>query len=327
MRARTRSSCRSATTAALYTREAYDEAVREREQLRRDLRRAPRGARVRPRRVPRAAGVRARARHHLLRDRLRLRAAPTSSPELDMPAYKIASGDLTNTPLLRHVAQIGKPVIFSHRRRHDRRRAPRAYDTIAAENDQVAVLQCTAGYPAEWDELDLRVIETYRERVPRRGRRLLEPRQRHRDGGRRLRARRADRREALHAQPGDEGDRPRLLARAAGPAQAGARPAAHAGRARRRRRRTCYASEVAPRDQDGQEARRRPRPARRPRARATSDIAFKSPGDGLPPYELDRVLGATLRQPVLEDDDAHVRAARGRPRDPVAGVPRPAHDA
>ena len=51
------------------------------------------------------------------------------------------------------------------------------------------------------------------------------------------------------------------------------------------------------RDEDGQEARRRPRPARRPRARATSDIAIKSPGDGLPPYELDRVLGATLRRP------------------------------
>ncbi len=33
--------------------------------------------------------------------------------ELDMPAYKIASGDLTNTPLLRHVAEIGKPMILS----------------------------------------------------------------------------------------------------------------------------------------------------------------------------------------------------------------------
>ena len=31
--------------------------------------------------------------------------------ELDMPAYKIASGDLTNTPLLRYVAELGKPMI------------------------------------------------------------------------------------------------------------------------------------------------------------------------------------------------------------------------
>ena len=33
--------------------------------------------------------------------------------ELDLPAYKIASGDLRNTPLLRHVASFGKPMIVS----------------------------------------------------------------------------------------------------------------------------------------------------------------------------------------------------------------------
>jgi sialic acid synthase len=33
--------------------------------------------------------------------------------ELGMPAYKIASGDLRNTPLLRHVASFGKPMIVS----------------------------------------------------------------------------------------------------------------------------------------------------------------------------------------------------------------------
>ena len=48
--------------------------------------------------------------------------------ELDMPAYKIASADLINTPLLRHVAAAGKPVDPLHRRRHARRRAPRLRD-------------------------------------------------------------------------------------------------------------------------------------------------------------------------------------------------------
>src|ERR1043166_6889400 len=33
--------------------------------------------------------------------------------ELDMPAYKIASGDLTNLPLLRYVARLQKPMILS----------------------------------------------------------------------------------------------------------------------------------------------------------------------------------------------------------------------
>ena len=33
--------------------------------------------------------------------------------ELDMPVYKIASGDLKNTPLLRHAAKVGRPMILS----------------------------------------------------------------------------------------------------------------------------------------------------------------------------------------------------------------------
>src|SRR2546429_8336164 len=81
--------------------------------------------------------------------------------ELDMPAYKIASGDLTNTPLLRAVAEIGRPMIVSTGggTLDDVRRA---HDTIAELNPQVGLLQCTAGYPAAWGELDLRAIETYR---------------------------------------------------------------------------------------------------------------------------------------------------------------------
>ncbi len=85
--------------------------------------------------------------------------------ELDMPAYKIASADLVNTPLLKHVAQIGKPMIISTggSTLDDVRRA---HDVVAEINPEVAILQCTAGYPAAWDELDLRVVETYRELFP-----------------------------------------------------------------------------------------------------------------------------------------------------------------
>jgi N-acetylneuraminate synthase/sialic acid synthase len=32
------------------------------------------------------------------------------------------------------------------------------------------------------------------------------------------------------------------------------------------------------------------------------DIAFKSPGDGMPPYELDKVIGRMTRQELKEDD-------------------------
>jgi N-acetylneuraminate synthase/sialic acid synthase len=84
---------------------------------------------------------------------------------LDVPAYKIASGDLKSTPLLQHVASFGKPLILSTGGAlvDD---VQRAYDTIMPINPQLAILQCTAGYPAAFEELDLRVVDQYRARFP-----------------------------------------------------------------------------------------------------------------------------------------------------------------
>ncbi|MSO82600.1 MAG: N-acetylneuraminate synthase [Acidobacteria bacterium] len=82
---------------------------------------------------------------------------------LDMPAYKIASGDIKSTPLLKHVAGFGKPIMISTGGAlvGD---VQRAYDTIMPINPQLGLLQCTAGYPAAFDELDLRVVTQFRER-------------------------------------------------------------------------------------------------------------------------------------------------------------------
>ena len=84
---------------------------------------------------------------------------------LDAPAFKIASGDLKSVPLLRHVASFGKPVIVSTGGA-EIDDVQRAYDTVMPINPQLAILQCTAGYPAAFEELDLGVISTYRERFP-----------------------------------------------------------------------------------------------------------------------------------------------------------------
>ena len=85
--------------------------------------------------------------------------------ELDVPAYKIASGDLRNTPLLRHVAAIGKPLIVSTGGATIED-VDRAVETVTAINPQLCLLQCTASYPASVEELELGVIATYRERYP-----------------------------------------------------------------------------------------------------------------------------------------------------------------
>ena len=85
--------------------------------------------------------------------------------DFDMPAYKLASGDLKSTPLLKFVAALGKPLIISTGGATIED-VQRAYDVIMPINPQLAILQCTAGYPAAFHELDLRVISTYRDRFP-----------------------------------------------------------------------------------------------------------------------------------------------------------------
>lgn len=84
---------------------------------------------------------------------------------LDMPAYKLASGDLKNLPLLRHVARLGKPMIISTGGA-SLDEVERAHDAIASINPRIGILQCTASYPTEPEHMNLRVIETFRARFP-----------------------------------------------------------------------------------------------------------------------------------------------------------------
>jgi N-acetylneuraminate synthase/sialic acid synthase len=67
--------------------------------------------------------------------------------------------------LLRHVAALGKPIFLSTGG-GSLEDVERAVDTILPLNEQLCVLQCTAAYPCAVEELNLGVIETYRERFP-----------------------------------------------------------------------------------------------------------------------------------------------------------------
>lgn len=85
--------------------------------------------------------------------------------EMEMPAYKIASGDLTNVPLLKYVARIGRPMFVSTGggTLND---VQRAYDAVMAINSQLCLMQCTASYPVEPGDMNLQVVKTYREQFP-----------------------------------------------------------------------------------------------------------------------------------------------------------------
>ena len=85
--------------------------------------------------------------------------------ELGMPAFKIASGDLRNLPLIDHVARLGLPMFISTGG-GEMDAVIRAHDTAREHNEDVCIMQCTAGYPPAWDELNLAVISTYRDRFP-----------------------------------------------------------------------------------------------------------------------------------------------------------------
>lgn len=83
---------------------------------------------------------------------------------INTPAFKIASGDLTNLPLIKYIAEKGKPVILSvGLGSSDEIRE--ALDVIySTGNENVALLHCVASYPTRPEEVNLNVIKTLKQK-------------------------------------------------------------------------------------------------------------------------------------------------------------------
>jgi N,N'-diacetyllegionaminate synthase len=82
---------------------------------------------------------------------------------LNVPAYKIGSGDLTNFPLIEHVAKKGKPVILSTGM-GTLDEVSRAVAAIREQgNQRVILLQCVSSYPSDPAASNLRAMQTLRE--------------------------------------------------------------------------------------------------------------------------------------------------------------------
>ena len=218
---------------------------------------------------------------------------------LDVPAYKMASGDLKSLPLLKHVAAFGKPMIVSTGGAllDDVRRA---YEAILPINPNLAILQCTAGYPAAFEELDLRVISTYRDHFPKAvigfsshdngiampvaayilGARIVE---KHFTLNRAMKG--TD--HAFSLEPVGLRKMVRDLDRTFKAMGDGTKK--------------LYDSERAPIIKMGKSlvvARNLPSG----HVIGARDVVMKSPAGGIPPYDLDKVIGRTTLKPLHEDD-------------------------
>ncbi|MCB2128501.1 MAG: N-acetylneuraminate synthase family protein [Rhodobacteraceae bacterium] len=93
------------------------------------------------------------------------RAAADFLEELDVPAYKIGSGEADNLPLIRHIARKGKPVIMSTGMQTiESLRASVAI--LDAAGIDYALLECTNLYPSPPDIVSLRGVSDLRQAFP-----------------------------------------------------------------------------------------------------------------------------------------------------------------
>lgn len=84
---------------------------------------------------------------------------------LHVPAIKLASGALTDFALQQHVAGFGVPIILSTGG-GTAADVDRAVQQITKRTSRLALLHCTAAYPLEAKDANLRCILTLRERYP-----------------------------------------------------------------------------------------------------------------------------------------------------------------
>lgn len=84
--------------------------------------------------------------------------------ELNAPAYKIASFEITDIPLIEYVASKGKPVIISTgiAEKEDIELALDACRRMG--NEDIALLKCTSSYPAPIEEANMIMVRDFEER-------------------------------------------------------------------------------------------------------------------------------------------------------------------
>jgi N,N'-diacetyllegionaminate synthase len=85
--------------------------------------------------------------------------------DLDVPAFKVASGELTNYPLLKYISKKGRPMILST----GMATIEEISNTLKFLSSQgfskgLALMHCTSDYPTKTEDVNLRVITSLKKR-------------------------------------------------------------------------------------------------------------------------------------------------------------------
>jgi len=87
--------------------------------------------------------------------------------ELNIPFFKIPSGNITNLPYLRHVGGMGKPVVMSTGMAtlKEVRSALNVILEAGAEKGQITILHCNTEYPTPMEDVNLQAMLTIRDEL------------------------------------------------------------------------------------------------------------------------------------------------------------------
>jgi len=93
------------------------------------------------------------------------RAAAERLKQMDLPAYKIGSGECNNYPLIEHIASYGKPIILSTGMNDLTSIAP-AVEILRKANISFGLMHCTSMYPTPYDKVRLGALAVLAETFP-----------------------------------------------------------------------------------------------------------------------------------------------------------------
>ncbi len=84
--------------------------------------------------------------------------------QINVPAYKIASFEIVDLPLIEYVASKGKPVIISTGIATEDEIKEAVKTCLNQGNDRIALLKCTSEYPAQIEDANLKTIPALAEK-------------------------------------------------------------------------------------------------------------------------------------------------------------------